>query len=172
MFRFRSRSKSAQHGGQEEAVTRPIGSDVTAILGLDTSKPHALMVLLESYGVCFTLRDRREPSNLLAALGPRFKAILTPGSAFHYVCGPADQRCVVQVLDLGDERLIAAVCTGENASNQSMLWVIRNIQEPIEAAAKASGSRYGIVSSGHFDKEDHGLPGLILHARVVPIASL
>jgi hypothetical protein len=88
------------------------------------------------------------------------------------VCGPADQRCIVQVIDLGDESLIAAVCTGENASTQSMLWMIKNIQEPIEAAAKASGLRYGIVSSGHFDDEDADLPRRIPHARVVPIASL
>lgn len=138
----------------------------------DLGDPRFLLMLLKSFGVCFTIRARKEPAALLAALGPQFRTILTRASAFHFECGPADQRCILQVVDLGDESLVAAVCTGRNASSQSMLWLLENIQKPIEAAAKAIGSRYGMVSSGHFDNEDADLPDRIPGAKVVPTAEL
>jgi hypothetical protein len=162
----------AQHAPQQsrDKLDEP---DVAAALGMDPSAdPRFLLSLLNSNGVCFTIRDRKDPATLLAVLGPRFKSILRPASAFHYEFGPADQRCVVQVLDLGDESLVAAVCTGQNASTQSTSWLLENVHGPIGAAAKAIGSRYGMVAWGHFDKEDADLPDRIPGAKVVPIASL
>lgn len=169
MFRFRSRSKEPQHPVPPAGPAEP---DATAVPGRAMSDPLAMLILLNSYGVCFTLRGRHAPAELLRAVGPQFRKMLTPGSDFHFVCGPADQRCIVQVLDLGGESLLAAVCTGRNASNQSMLWVINNIADPIESAANANGTRYGLVSSGQFDDEDADLPSLIRGGRVAPIAVL
>lgn len=171
MFRFRFRSKEPQHRFPR-AAAGPADPNATAVPGRAMSDPRAMLILLNSYGVCFTLRDRLTPAELLRVVGPQFRKMLTPGSDFHFVGGPADQRCIVQVLDLGGESLVAAVCTGKNASNQSMLWVINNIADPFEAASNANGTRYGLVSSGQFDDEDADLPALIPGARVAPIATL
>jgi 3-oxoacyl-(acyl-carrier-protein) synthase len=103
-------------------------SDVTIELGLDTSDPTVLRDLFKAYGVNFTVRSQCDPATLFDALGDGFRAILAPASAFHYVCGPADQRCIVQVLDLGAESMVAAVCTGEGEiSTASMMWLNEHV---------------------------------------------
>ena len=173
MFRFRSRSRSARQGDAVASTTSGSGkADLVTAMGLDPGHTGTLMSLFEAFGVCFTIRGRMQPEQLLAVLGPDFRRLLVPASAYHFECGPADQRCIVQVIDLGGEILVAAVCTGGNASSRSMLWVIDNLQKPMEVAAEAIGSRYGIVSSGHFDEEDRDLQLRLPGARVVPIGSL
>jgi hypothetical protein len=147
--------------------------DVTIELGLDTSDPTVLRDLFKAYGVNFTVRSQCDPATLFDALGEGFRAILTPASAFHYMCGPADQRCIVQVLDLGDESIVAAVCTGEGeVSTASMIWLNEHVIQPMDLAAKATGGRWGIVSSGVYDEEDADLAERVPLARVVSIASL
>jgi len=147
--------------------------DVTVQLNLDTSDPTVLRDLFKAYGLNFIVRSQQNAASLFSALGAEFRGMLTPASGFHFICGPADQRCIVQVLDLGDESIVAAVCTGEGEiSNQSMAWVTEQIVKPIELVAKATGGRWGIVSSGHYDAEDAHLANRIPLARVVPVATL
>jgi hypothetical protein len=147
--------------------------DVTVQLNLDTRDPTVLRDLFEAYGLNFIVRSQEDAASLFGALGAGFIGMLTPASGFHFICGPADQRCIVQILDLGDETMVAAVCTGEGeVSNQSMLWVTERIVKPMELAARVTGGRWGIISSGHYGAEDAHLAERIPLARVVPIAAL
>ena len=173
VFFRRSRHVASQQPEELHRQTpMPDETDVMTVAGLNPGDPESLLRLFMVYGVCFTIRASTDPTTLWAAVQRRLTTILSPGSDFHYLCGPQDARCIFQVVDLGDESLVAAVLTGENSSAQSLGWIVENISNPIESAAKELHTRHGIVSSGHFDDEDSDLPVRLPTARVVPIALL